>query len=81
MKDETKTSAGHHAGLAENGAVPPSRVALPTMGPTPLEDRLRSSLCQSEKHEECARSALLGICGCECHDWLDDLEDDLYGGN
>jgi hypothetical protein len=77
LKDETKTSAGQHLGLAEKAAGPPSRVALPTMGPTPLEDRFRSSLCQMEKHEECGRSALLGICGCECHDWLDDLENDL----
>jgi hypothetical protein len=77
LKDETKTSAVQHLGLAEKGAVPPSRVALPTMGPSPLDDRFRSSLCQAEKHEECGRSALLGICGCECHDWLDDLENDL----
>jgi hypothetical protein len=83
LKDETKTSAGQHLGLTEKGAVPPSRVALPTMGPTPLgfkwdwEDRFRSTLCLAGKHEECEHSSLLGICGCECHDWLDDLENDL----
>jgi hypothetical protein len=78
LKDETKTSAVQHLGLAEKGAVPPSRVALPTMGPSPLElDRFRSSLCLAEKHDECGRSALMGICGCECHDWLDELEQGL----
>jgi hypothetical protein len=49
---------------------------LPTMGPSPLTaDRFRSSLCLAGKHEECEHSALMGICGCECHDWLDELED------
>lgn len=61
---------------AREGAVPPEKViGPPSSGTVPLEDdRFRSSLCREGQHEECAHSALLGICGCECHDWLDDLE-------
>jgi hypothetical protein len=78
LKDETKTSAGFLNGETRGESGGPAKLGvLPTMGPTALEDRFRSSLCQEEKHEECAHSALLGICGCECHDWLDDLENDL----
>ena len=82
MKDDSKTSAGLSlAGSADKGAIPPSGAVPPRMGSSPLsDDRFRSSLCQAGKHDECEHSALIGICGCECHDWLDDLDQECYGG-
>ena len=80
-KDETKTSAGQSSRLAESGAVPPHRMtAIPQMEPSPLDDRFRSSLCLEGKHSACEHSALMGICGCECHDWLDELDREIYRG-
>jgi hypothetical protein len=56
--------------------------SLPPSGTVPFDDdRFRSSLCRKAKHKECEHSALIGICGCECHDWLDDLEQELGATN
>ena len=42
-------------------------------------DRFRSELCSDGKHEECENSPFIGICGCECHDYLDQMDAELYG--
>lgn len=43
------------------------------------DDRFYSPLCEENDHEGCEKSSFIGICGCECHDHLDDLDEMLYG--
>jgi hypothetical protein len=41
----------------------------------------KSPLCKEGKHRECESSAFLGICGCECHDYLDEPEERVHYGD
>jgi hypothetical protein len=50
-----------------------------TLELTESDDRIRSPLCENGQHDECAASSFVGICGCECHDYLDELDRQLYG--
>lgn len=44
------------------------------------DERVRSDDCNNGKHDECAKSPMIGICGCKCHDHLDELEGiEAYG--
>jgi len=43
------------------------------------DDRWRSELCEQGKHDDCSKSPMVGICGCECHDYLDNLDEQFYG--
>jgi len=47
--------------------------------PAPPDNRFRSDYCEQGKHDECAKSSMIRICGCECHDYLDEMDRELYG--